>query len=121
MIPPRPKALRHLQRRKLLSLLASSAAFPSLSACAAFTEGAREPGIHREAANVLITVDRAGPAATLGPDFVGFSYEKSALSRGFFVESNKRLVDLFHRLGPGILRLGGNSVDRTSWSADNAD
>ena len=117
------KAPPYLRRRKLLGLLVGGATLPPLSGCTDVVKGAREPGFkqHREAADVFITADRAGPVATIGPDFVGFSYEKSALSRSFFVGSNKRLIGLFRRLGPGILRLGGNSVDRSSWSADNTD
>jgi hypothetical protein len=123
MNPSRFKALPYLRRRKLLGLLASGATLPSLSGCADIVKGTHELEIrqNREAADVFITADRAGPVATIGPDFVGFSYEKSALSRSFFTGSNKRLISLFRRLGPGILRLGGNSVDRTSWSADNTD
>jgi hypothetical protein len=123
MNPPRSKASPYLRRRKLIGLLAGGATLPSLTGCANSAKGVHEPGMgqSRDQANVSITVDPAGPVATLGPGFVGFSYEKSALSQGFFVGSNKRLIGLFRRLGPGILRLGGNSVDRTSWSADNTD
>jgi hypothetical protein len=123
MNPPRSKASPYLRRRKLIGLLAGGATLPSLTGCADSAKGVHEPGMgqSRDQANVSITVDPAGPVATLGPGFVGFSYEKSALSQGFFVRSNKRLIGLFRRLGPGILRLGGNSVDRTSWSADNTD
>jgi hypothetical protein len=123
MNPPRSRASPYLRRRKLIGLLAGGATLPSLTGCADSDKGVHEPGMgqSRDQANVSITVDPAGPVATLGPGFVGFSYEKSALSQGFFVGSNKRLIGLFRRLGPGILRLGGNSVDRTSWSADNTD
>jgi hypothetical protein len=123
MYPPRSKALSYLRRRKLLGLLVSGATLPSLAGCADIAEAVHEPGIgqNRQAANVSITADRAGPVPTIGPNFVGFSYEKNALSQSFFVGSNKRLIGLFRRLGPGILRLGGNSVDRTSWSSDNTD
>jgi hypothetical protein len=119
MNPPRLETPLYLRRRKLLGLLASGATLPSVSGCADIAKSPHEPGIAGEAANVSITADRAEPVATLGRGFVGFSYEKSALSQGFFMGSNKRLIGLFRRLGPGILRLGGNSVDRTSWSANN--
>jgi hypothetical protein len=123
MHPPRSRAFPYLRRRRVLGLLASGATLPSFSGCADIVKGAHESGMrqNQEPANVSITADHAGPIATLGPRFVGFSYEKSALSQGFFVRSNKRLIGLFRRLGPGILRLGGNSVDRTTWSADNTD
>jgi hypothetical protein len=72
--------------------------------------------------------DQPAPSATItvGSDagvsidsrFVGFSYEKSALSEPLFNAGNAALVRLFRMLGPGILRVGGNSVNETSWSAD---
>ena len=48
--------------------------------------------------------------------FVGLSYEKSKLSQPLFSGSNANLIGLFKRLGNGVLRIGGNSVDETSWA-----
>jgi hypothetical protein len=48
--------------------------------------------------------------------FVGLSYEKSKLSQPLFSSSNTDLIGLFKRLGPSLLRIGGNSVDETTWS-----
>jgi hypothetical protein len=47
--------------------------------------------------------------------FAGFSYEKSRLSLPLFNAENSGLVALFKLLGPGVLRVGGNSVDKTTW------
>ena len=49
--------------------------------------------------------------------FAGFSYEKWALSQPLFSASNTALINLFKLLGPGILRVGGNRVNETTWSA----
>lgn len=66
-----------------------------------------------------ITVS-AGNAGLIAPGFAGLSYEKSMLSQGLFTPGNSNLIALFQRLGPSVLRVGGNSVDRTTWAAQGA-
>jgi hypothetical protein len=46
---------------------------------------------------------------------VGLSYEKTHLTDGYLSASNAPLIALFKLLGPSMLRLGGNSVDMTTW------
>jgi hypothetical protein len=48
--------------------------------------------------------------------FAGLSYEKSSLTETLFTASNAALIGLFKLLGPGILRIGGNSVDVNIWT-----
>jgi hypothetical protein len=48
--------------------------------------------------------------------FVGLSYEKLAMSYGYFHASNHNLIALFRHLGAGVLRLGGGVVDRLLWT-----
>ncbi|WP_158805818.1 heparinase [Acidisoma sp. L85] len=104
----------------MIGLLASSATLPPLPGCANLDKDVHKLGVkQKREAHVSIIVDPTGPVTRIGSAFVGFSYEKSALSQKFFIGSNEQLIDLFRRLGPGILRLGGNSVDRTSWSVDS--
>jgi hypothetical protein len=67
-----------------------------------------------------VTVMRGSAQGHLGPGFVGMSYEKTHMTDGYLSASNAPLVALFQLLGPSILRLGGNSVDLTSWSAGAA-
>lgn len=55
-------------------------------------------------------------SGSIGPSFAGFSYEKSALTEPLFAAANTNLTGLFKRLGPSILRVGGNSVDRNVWT-----
>jgi hypothetical protein len=55
-------------------------------------------------------------AGSIGPGFAGLSYEKSELYGRFFIASNSDLIGLFNRLGPSVLRIGGNSVDMNVWS-----
>lgn len=55
-------------------------------------------------------------AATLGPNFLGLAYEKQSLTTPLFSGSNANLIGLFQRLGPGVLRIGGASVDHHVWT-----
>jgi hypothetical protein len=58
--------------------------------------------------------------ATLGPGFIGLSYEKSVLPTMLFAPSNAPLIALFQRLGPSLLRIGGNSVDKSTWNGSGS-
>ncbi|WLT31901.1 hypothetical protein [Geothrix sp. PMB-07] len=64
---------------------------------------------------VAVTIQRTNTGLRLENGFVGFSYEKSKLNSPLFDGANAGLVTLFKRLGPGVLRVGGNSVDKTTW------
>ena len=58
----------------------------------------------------------AAPAGSIGPAFAGLSYEKSELYGPLFTASNSDLIGMFKRIGPSVLRIGGNSVDRNVWA-----
>ena len=60
------------------------------------------------------------PGPEIPPDFIGLSYEKAALDLPLFDANDTALVRLFRRLGPGVLRVGGNSVDRTLWDPEGS-
>jgi hypothetical protein len=68
-------------------------------------------------ASVSITTTQKG---TIPQRFIGLSYEKAQLSQPLFSASNTDLIGLFQRLGPGLLRIGGNSVDKTVWVANRS-
>jgi len=51
----------------------------------------------------------------LAPGFAGFSFEKTHMTDGFFTASNAPLIALFRLLGPGIVRIGANDVDASTW------
>jgi hypothetical protein len=55
---------------------------------------------------------------SIGASFAGLSYEKSTLYENpyLFTGTNANLIALFKLLGPSILRIGGNSVDRNVWT-----
>jgi hypothetical protein len=58
------------------------------------------------------------PVGTIGPAFAGLSYEKDSFAVPRFSPENAELIGLFRRLGRSQLRIGGNSVDSTHWSAN---
>ena len=64
-------------------------------------------------ASLMVT---AAAARSIGPAFAGLSYEKSKLYEPLFTASNSDLIGMFKRLGPSVLRVGGNSVDRNVWT-----
>ncbi|MBR8074732.1 glycosyl hydrolase family 79 C-terminal domain-containing protein [Burkholderia cenocepacia] len=65
---------------------------------------------------VTLTIESAvAGAASLSPASSGLSFEKAQLSAGLFSGDNRSLIALFRQLGPGVLRIGGNSVNKTTW------
>ena len=111
-----------LSRRRLLRGAASLAASSLLPGCGGYS------------VNNNSSATSAGPVGPLGlvvqgsltvtttaigaipPRFMGLSYEKLAISYGYFHASNHGLIALFRRLGPGVLRLGGGYVDQLLWT-----
>jgi len=68
-------------------------------------------------ASLVVTPTIAG---AIGPAFAGLSYEKSQLYGPLFSGSNTDLAALFRMIGPSVLRIGGNSMDRNVWTPDGA-
>ncbi|MGH9604468.1 MAG: hypothetical protein ACRD3N_02095 [Terracidiphilus sp.] len=66
-----------------------------------------------------LTVTSAS-AGLIDPYFPGLSYEKNTLYEPLFAPSNADLIGLFKRLGLGVLRIGGNSVERNVWTPNGA-
>jgi len=62
-----------------------------------------------------VTVAQTTVVGHLGEGFVGLSYEKSHLTDQFFTGSNDALIAMCRLLGPSVVRIGGNSVDKTQW------
>ncbi len=60
----------------------------------------------------------AANGPVISPRFLGLSYEKSMLSRGLFDATDTAMIGLLRSLGQGVLRVGGNQVDRTIWRPD---
>ncbi|HEY3611750.1 MAG TPA: glycosyl hydrolase family 79 C-terminal domain-containing protein [Pseudonocardiaceae bacterium] len=68
---------------------------------------------------VTVSVDSAR-GSQVGNGFAGFSYEKNEVGADLFDTSNTNLVNLFRLLGPNVIRIGGNQVDRVNWNAAGA-
>lgn len=64
-----------------------------------------------------VTLAATASALSIGSNFPGLSYEKNKVSSPLFSPANATLISLFSRLGPNLLRIGGNSVDHTLWNA----
>jgi hypothetical protein len=62
-----------------------------------------------------VTVAPTTVAGHLPEGFVGLSYEKSHMTDQFFSGSNAALIAMCKLLGPSVVRIGGNSVDKTNW------
>jgi hypothetical protein len=88
--------------------LDAGAACPSLDASVTTT------------ASAAILVQPGAPLGTVRSGMAGFSYEKSRLALGFFRGDNAALIAMFRLLGSSVLRVGGNSVDRSTWNGLDA-
>jgi hypothetical protein len=69
-----------------------------------------------------IIIDYENDGRPIPPDFTGLSYESAILNPGtYFAPENATLIALLRALGAGVLRIGGNTSERTVWrSADVA-
>ena len=64
-----------------------------------------------------LQVDDKHPGVSIAPDFLGLSFEMSQITdSNYFNSSNTSFVELIKNLGPGILRIGANGVDKTFWT-----
>jgi len=73
----------------------------------------------------ILTLDIDHPGNAISPNFEGLSFEDWILSRNpeYLDPNNQVMIQLFKNLGPGVIRMGGNSSDETDWTGDgfNAD
>ena len=62
-------------------------------------------------------VDYEDAGRTIAHDFVGLSYESGVVAANdFFTADNRTLLRLLRTLGSlGVLRIGGNTSERTLW------
>jgi hypothetical protein len=112
-----------VSRRELLAALGTLAAGSYFVGCGGGSSANNPPPVPLPAQPVpagpltATTVSvSATQAGTIPGSFAGLSYEKSKLSQPLFTGSNSDLIGLFKRLGNGVLRIGGNSVDETAWN-----
>jgi hypothetical protein len=72
-------------------------------------------GAAAPALRVLLTVDPAHPGAHFALGAIGLSLEADELETKDLSADHRSLVALMRRLGPAVLRLGGNSLDYSWW------
>jgi hypothetical protein len=70
------------------------------------------------APTAVLTVDTNRPGNAFDPGSVGLSIETRELSGGRLTAGHTGLVRLMRLLGPGVLRVGGNSLDYSWWTSD---
>ena len=99
-----------MRRREFLQLsaLASGASFFK-------AYGLDQPSA---ATSLRLTIDPHTTGNTIGPDFIGLSYESAQLGDPtFFSPANTELIALVRRLGKsGVLRIGGNTSEYCYWT-----
>lgn len=99
---------RGLSRRRLVGLSVAAAATSPLAGLG--------PAHAAAASAATVTVFASGADRIIGREFVGLAYEKYALTERLFTAANTDLVGLFRSLGPGLLRIGGATVDMFIWT-----
>lgn len=65
--------------------------------------------------DATVSFSTTNPGLPLNPAFCGLSYEKSQLTANLFVSNDVSLISMFSQIAPAVLRIGGNSVDKTCW------
>jgi hypothetical protein len=86
-----------------------------LAFCAAAALFAQTGCASAAAARLTLRPGRSGKA--LSADFTGLSYETAQLQDPrYFSAENKQLAGFLSRLGPGVLRIGGNTSEYAMWT-----
>jgi hypothetical protein len=65
----------------------------------------------------VLRVDTRDLGAEFAPGAVGLSTETQSLGAGYITAARRPLVRLMKLLGPSVLRIGGDSVDRSWWTS----
>ncbi len=104
-----------MNRRQLLALAASGAG-AALMEKRAYSFSA----VSGNDQAVQIRVDETAITGSIPRDFVGLGYEVSSVARpGLLSATNSVYVQLVKTLGnAGVIRIGGNTIDYSSYSAD---
>jgi uncharacterized protein (TIGR03437 family) len=101
-----------LSRREILHRLGALGAAAVLPK---FLTGATQPVPSGPVTAATVTIGTT-VTGVIGPAFAGLSYEKSHMANPFFSPQNADAIGLFELIGPSLLRIGGNSVDETTWT-----
>jgi hypothetical protein len=110
-LDPIRRTIAVMDRRRFLLGLAGSGA--ALVGRASAQDGS---------AMARLGVDYEGAGRTIPRDFIGLSYESAVIAANdFFTADNRTLLRLLRTLGAqGVLRIGGNTSERTLWRTQDA-
>src|SRR5262249_33797298 len=76
------------------------------------------PSVRAQTGVAQIIVDYENDGRPIAPDFIGLSYESAILSPAtYFAPGDATLIALLHAFGAGVLRIGGNTSERTVWAS----
>jgi hypothetical protein len=93
-----------------------------LTGAAATAAGLLTPGTNRSQPGISLrlAVSYEDPGQAIALDFIGLSYESAILAgSGYFTPDNTSTLGLIRSLGEnGVIRIGGNTSERTVWGAD---
>jgi hypothetical protein len=67
-----------------------------------------------------VSVDLNTAVGTIGPEFLGFSYEKTHITNDSLDSTNGSLVALYRLIGSPPIRLGADDVDSCNWTGTGA-
>ena len=87
----------------------------AIDAGATGVDGGAPPPFSGPSVAGTVTVTRTLTMGHLGPGFAGFSFEKTHMTDAFFTGTNAPLIAMFKLLGAGIVRIGANDVDSSTW------
>lgn len=105
-----------MDRRGFIRFGTCAALSSLLAACGGGGSDAPPPAPSPDGVALTLAVHQAAPGtATLDTGFASLSYEKSHVNNAYFSADNTNLIGLLNGLGGGVLRIGGNSVDRMTW------
>ena len=68
--------------------------------------------------SVNLTVDQSQSGNLISPTFLGLSFETAILTKNpeYLNGNNNALIQLIKNLGPGVLRIGGDTSDEIDWT-----
>lgn len=116
---PNPHSARCILRLAPPSLLVVALALILLLPGSVSTRVLRQPRSGKRAAQrMILTVEPTHPGKKFALGAIGLSLEAQELATPDVSASHTSLVALMRRLGPGVLRVGGNSLDYSWWTSD---
>jgi hypothetical protein len=109
-----------------LTTLAAASALATSADCVHARAGGWPGGDDGTASGVAATLSiertQVANSVVLESGFASLSFEKDSINRSpvYLTGDNTDLVGLLNALGGGVLRIGANSVDETTWTPDGS-